>query len=291
MPEMPDVVSGQPVESEWGNLIRDRTGQRYADEAERTIENPLPQTGDLAVMLDSGTIELFDGLVWLPQIGPEGPQGPIGPDGPIGPEGPIGPDGPQGDQGIQGPQGDIGPIGPEGPTGPEGPDGPQGPIGPEGPDGPQGDQGIQGIQGEKGDQGDPGESVTYPLTLLGQGRAQPAIPAFDTWFTAVSGSIVTPASWVTARVMAFGSAQRAGGSVAQLEMRISIDGATSPPNQSGSAGDNGVAIVAAAWSQTPVAAGATIDVLIECLVRDVGSGADVGVMKYAMFHHSSARDS
>ena len=58
MPELPDVTAGEPVASAWGNDIRDRTLQRYADEAERDLLNPIPQEGDMA-FLAGGRFQVY----------------------------------------------------------------------------------------------------------------------------------------------------------------------------------------------------------------------------------------
>lgn len=64
MPEIPDVVAGQFVESSWGNDIRDRTVQRYADATERDALNPLPVAGDLAYLQGPGLVTVYDGSTW-----------------------------------------------------------------------------------------------------------------------------------------------------------------------------------------------------------------------------------
>ena len=64
MPEIPDVVAGTPVESNWGNDIRDRTVQRYADATARAAAVPVPVIGDLAVLEDSGALTMWDGSAW-----------------------------------------------------------------------------------------------------------------------------------------------------------------------------------------------------------------------------------
>lgn len=65
MPEIPDVVQGNPVESAWGNDIRDRTVQRYADAAARDSLTPLPVAGDLAYLDDTGSVQVYDGTAWV----------------------------------------------------------------------------------------------------------------------------------------------------------------------------------------------------------------------------------
>jgi len=64
MPEMPDVVSGEPVESDWGNDVRDRTAQRYADQAARDAEHPLAAPGDIAFIEDISSFQVFSSGGW-----------------------------------------------------------------------------------------------------------------------------------------------------------------------------------------------------------------------------------
>ena len=70
MPEQPNVIPGADVEADWGNLIRDRTVQRYASVAVRTSQNPSPQAGDLSYLADTGTIEYWDGAAWVLLVTP-----------------------------------------------------------------------------------------------------------------------------------------------------------------------------------------------------------------------------
>lgn len=65
MPEIDDVVSGEPIESSWGNLIRSRTMQRYTSETERDFLNPTPQEGDLAYIQNINDAQIFDGEDWV----------------------------------------------------------------------------------------------------------------------------------------------------------------------------------------------------------------------------------
>ena len=65
MPEMPDVIATEPVESDWGNDIRDRTVQRYADAAARDAGVPFPVAGDLAWLDTEAAVTVFDGSAWL----------------------------------------------------------------------------------------------------------------------------------------------------------------------------------------------------------------------------------
>lgn len=65
MPEMPDVVLGETIASEWGNDIRDRTLQRYASAAARTSAIPSPNAGDLSYLADSDTLYFYSGSAWV----------------------------------------------------------------------------------------------------------------------------------------------------------------------------------------------------------------------------------
>ena len=64
MPELPDVVPGEPVESDWGNNVRDRVTSRYADASARSASEPFPQAGQLTWLDDPGVLERFDGTDW-----------------------------------------------------------------------------------------------------------------------------------------------------------------------------------------------------------------------------------
>ena len=82
MAEIPDVVALENIEVQWGNDIRDRTVQRYADETERDNLVPLPQSGDLAWIVDINEIQVYDGTGWLTLVDTSGAvfTGPIGVD-------------------------------------------------------------------------------------------------------------------------------------------------------------------------------------------------------------------
>ena len=58
-------MAGDPVASDCGNDIRDRTVQRYADATARDAAVPLPIAGDLAWLDSPGVLTVFDGTVWL----------------------------------------------------------------------------------------------------------------------------------------------------------------------------------------------------------------------------------
>ncbi len=69
MPELNDVTTGSTIASQWGNDIRDRTIQRYADAAERTTEHPSPTQGDLSYLADTGDVDVFGPSGWQ-HVGP-----------------------------------------------------------------------------------------------------------------------------------------------------------------------------------------------------------------------------
>src|SRR5690554_4816710 len=68
MPEINDVQIGETIAVEWGNAIRDRTIQRYADAAERDELHPNPTEGDLSYLEDTNSIEVYDGFEWVAGI-------------------------------------------------------------------------------------------------------------------------------------------------------------------------------------------------------------------------------
>lgn len=64
MAEMTDVVLSETIEVEWGNDIRDRTVQRYADVTERTAEIAAPVDGDLSFLEDTGDVDFYFSGAW-----------------------------------------------------------------------------------------------------------------------------------------------------------------------------------------------------------------------------------
>ena len=66
MPEIPDVIPGAPVESGWGNEVRDRVISRYADATDRALSEPFPQTGQVTWVDVPAILEVFDGVDWVP---------------------------------------------------------------------------------------------------------------------------------------------------------------------------------------------------------------------------------
>lgn len=84
MPELVDVVAAEPIESVWGNAIRDRTILRYADSAARAAADPTPEDGSASYLADTGDIEVFHSAAWrallpvgvvLPYSGSSAPAG------------------------------------------------------------------------------------------------------------------------------------------------------------------------------------------------------------------------
>jgi len=72
MPEIPNVVSGEPVEADWGNDIRDRSVQKYADQTALDFSQPLPQLGELAWLINPGWLVVCTDVVapatWTPLL-------------------------------------------------------------------------------------------------------------------------------------------------------------------------------------------------------------------------------
>lgn len=64
MAEIADVVALETITVEWGNDIRDRTIQRYADVTERATENATPGAGDLSYLEDSGDVDVYHSGAW-----------------------------------------------------------------------------------------------------------------------------------------------------------------------------------------------------------------------------------
>lgn len=64
MAEIPDVVALETIEAQWGNLIRDRTAQRYVDATERDFLNGAPVAGDLAFLSSTDQFQVYDGVAW-----------------------------------------------------------------------------------------------------------------------------------------------------------------------------------------------------------------------------------
>jgi hypothetical protein len=66
---MQDVQFGETITTEWGNDIRDRTVQRYADSTARGVSVPTPADGDLSFLEDNGIVYVFFDGLWRP-VGP-----------------------------------------------------------------------------------------------------------------------------------------------------------------------------------------------------------------------------
>jgi len=71
MPEIPNVVPGEPVEADWGNDIRDRSVQKYADLTALEASQPVPQLGELAWLTNPGYLVVCTdaaGPTWTPLL-------------------------------------------------------------------------------------------------------------------------------------------------------------------------------------------------------------------------------
>ena len=64
MPEISDVVAGETILVSWGNPIRDRTVQRYADVTQRDSLNPSPSIGDVAYITSDQALYIWQGNFW-----------------------------------------------------------------------------------------------------------------------------------------------------------------------------------------------------------------------------------
>lgn len=70
MPEIADVISSEQATSEWANLIKNRTIQRYADAAERASEHSSPAAGDLSYLASTGDLDVYHSGAWRHLNGP-----------------------------------------------------------------------------------------------------------------------------------------------------------------------------------------------------------------------------
>src|SRR5690606_25754558 len=68
MAEIDDVQIGETIAVEWGNAIRDRTIQRYANAAERDELHPNPTEGNLCYLPDTDSIWVYNVFVWVSGI-------------------------------------------------------------------------------------------------------------------------------------------------------------------------------------------------------------------------------
>ena len=66
MAEIPNVVPGEPIESNWGNEIRDRAVMRYPDATARDFSDPFPDVGQLSWLDSTGQIDRFGDDGWKP---------------------------------------------------------------------------------------------------------------------------------------------------------------------------------------------------------------------------------
>lgn len=69
----PNVVAGAPILSAWGNEVRDRSVQVFANAAERTAQWVAPPEGAASYLRDVDTMEVYHGTAWrLPWAMPWG---------------------------------------------------------------------------------------------------------------------------------------------------------------------------------------------------------------------------
>jgi hypothetical protein len=67
MPEIADVVPGQDVLAEWGNIIRNRVVSRYTTQAALEVQEPNAPNGSLRWADDNGLL-LRSGGAWVPVV-------------------------------------------------------------------------------------------------------------------------------------------------------------------------------------------------------------------------------
>jgi len=60
-----DVVPGEIIEAEWGNIIRDQTISRWPDATARDDGLPIPDAGKVVWLDTPGTLEVYDGAEWV----------------------------------------------------------------------------------------------------------------------------------------------------------------------------------------------------------------------------------
>ena len=65
---LPNVVPDEPIESAWGNTIRDRTVTPFANVAARTAAIAAPTEGMISYLADTGAFEQYYGATvgWRP---------------------------------------------------------------------------------------------------------------------------------------------------------------------------------------------------------------------------------
>jgi hypothetical protein len=61
-----DVAADEPIESAWGNSIRDRTVTPFANVAERDTSIPVPKEGQTAWLSDVNLMTVYNGTAWVP---------------------------------------------------------------------------------------------------------------------------------------------------------------------------------------------------------------------------------
>lgn len=65
----PNVVDGNPIATAWGNELRDRSTQVFANAAERDAQWTAPPDGAFAVTLDDGLTHQRQAGAWYPTAG------------------------------------------------------------------------------------------------------------------------------------------------------------------------------------------------------------------------------
>lgn len=73
MARQPDVVTDTPIESAWGNTVRDRTVVPFANAGERSQQWPTPAPGAHSTTADRpGVLWYYDGATWRAYGDPPG---------------------------------------------------------------------------------------------------------------------------------------------------------------------------------------------------------------------------
>lgn len=64
MPEVPDRIPGDLIVASYSNTLRDRVLQRYVDQTERAVLNPVPGIGELSWVDSDLQMSVWDGTAW-----------------------------------------------------------------------------------------------------------------------------------------------------------------------------------------------------------------------------------
>lgn len=65
MGRQPDVVPDTPIESAWGNTVRDRSVVPFVNAAERAAQWVTPPAGAVSFLDDVDALEVFNGTAWV----------------------------------------------------------------------------------------------------------------------------------------------------------------------------------------------------------------------------------